>query len=197
LLVPNPFLSGTIARFRLACYRHPHPKGLGPLTNNTVTNNVWSPCIAVATCAALATNILVYQSDGITVSNNNVSVSQIGIFIAANNATLTGNSSTANSVFDGIHFEGNSNEVRTSTVVNASESGIYVDGNSNVIENNTITEAAVGILSTTGSTGNLISGNNIFDCPVSIQGLSANKPGTWVQTPNLERTCIRTLRTQA
>ena len=141
----------------------------GSITNNTVTNNVWSPCIAVATCTAVATNILVYQSDGITVSNNNVSVSQIGIFIAANNATLTGNSSTANSVFDGIHFEGNSNEVRTSTVVNASESGIYVDGNSNVIENNTITEAAVGILSTTGSTGNLISGNNIFDCPIPIQ----------------------------
>lgn len=141
----------------------------GSITGNTVTNNIWSPCTAVATCAAVATNILVYQSDGTTVTNNTVSVSQIGIFIAANSATLSGNHSTANSVFDGIHFEGNSNEVRASTVVNASESGIYVDGNSNVIENNTITEAAAGILTTTGSTGNLISANSIFDCPITIQ----------------------------
>jgi len=141
----------------------------GSITNNTVTNDVWSPCTAVATCTALATNILVYQSDGITLTNNVVSVGQVGIFIASNNAKLTGNRSSANSVFDGIHFEGNSNSVKSSTVVNSSESGIYVDGNSNTIETNTIIEAGVGILVTTGSTGNLISRNSIFDCPTTIQ----------------------------
>jgi parallel beta-helix repeat protein len=111
----------------------------------------------------------VYQSDGITLTNNVVSVSQVGIFIAANNATLTGNRSSANSVFDGIHFEGNSNSIKSSTVVNSSESGIYVNGSSNTIETNTIIEAGVGILVTTGSAGNLISGNSIFDCPTTIQ----------------------------
>jgi len=141
----------------------------GSITNNTVTNNVWSPCTAVATCTAFATNILVYQSDNITLTNNVVSVSQVGIFVAANNATLTGNRSSANSVFDGIHFEGTSNSVKSSTVVNSSESGIYVDGNNNTIQNNTIIEAGVGILVTTGSTGYLISGNSIFDCPTTIQ----------------------------
>lgn len=141
----------------------------GTISNNTITNNVWSPCVAVATCTAVATNILVYQSDGITISENVVSVSQIGIFIAANSASLSTNASTANSVFDGIHLEGNSNTVRSSNVVNASESGIYVDGNSNTIESNGITEAAVGILVTTGSTGNLVSRNDFFDCPITIQ----------------------------
>jgi parallel beta-helix repeat protein len=102
------------------------------------SHQIWSPCTAVATCTALATNILVYQSDGITLTNNVVSVSQVGIFIAANNATLTGNRSSANSVFDGIHFEGDSNSVKSSRVVNSSESGIYVDGNSNTIETNTM-----------------------------------------------------------
>lgn len=140
----------------------------GSITNNTVTNNVWSPCTAVATCMAVATNILVYQSDGITISNNNVSVSQVGIFIAANNATLTGNHSNANSVFDGIRFEGDSNSVSSSSVFNSSEAGVYVDGNSNSIENNLIIEATVGILITTGSTGNLISGNSVYDSPTSV-----------------------------
>ena len=30
----------------------------GSIRNNTVTNNLWSPCTAIATCTAVATNIL-------------------------------------------------------------------------------------------------------------------------------------------
>ncbi|MGB9430621.1 MAG: NosD domain-containing protein, partial [Candidatus Acidiferrum sp.] len=150
----------------------------GSITGNTITNNVWSPCTAIATCTAVATNILVVQSDGVTVSNNSVSVSQVGIFIDGNSAELSGNQSTANSVFDGIRLEGNSNHSRSNTVFNASESGIFLDGNNNVIRDNTITEASIGILKTTTSTGNLIHSNSIFDCPITIQDPSAHSIAT-------------------
>jgi parallel beta-helix repeat protein len=146
----------------------------GAINSNTVTNTIWSPCTAVATCAAVATNILVDQSDGVTVSNNSVSVSQVGVFIDANSADLSNNQSTANSVFDGIRLEGNSNRAGNNTVFNASESGIFLDGNNNVVRDNTITEASIGILKTTTSSGNLIFANDIFDCPITIQDPNAH-----------------------
>jgi parallel beta-helix repeat protein len=141
----------------------------GSIDRNTVTNNLWSPCTSTTNCAAVATNILVAQSDGVTVSDNTVAVSQVGIFIDGNSADLSGNQSSANSVFDGIRLQGNSNQARQNTVFNASESGIFLDGDNNVIRNNSITEASIGILKTTASSGNLIHSNSIFDCPVPVQ----------------------------
>lgn len=142
----------------------------GAIRNNTVTNNVWSPCTSAATCTtAVAANILVIQSDGITISGNDVGVSQLGIFVLGNSATVSGNDTSADVVFDGIRLEGSDNTVRANSVVNAAEAGIYLDGNNNVIRNNTITEASVGILKTTTSTGSLIQGNSIFDSINTIQ----------------------------
>ncbi|HTP69204.1 MAG TPA: right-handed parallel beta-helix repeat-containing protein [Dongiaceae bacterium] len=141
----------------------------GAIRNNTVSNNVWSPCTAVATCAAVATNILVTQSDGVSISGNVVAVGQVGIFVDGNSATVANNDTSADSVFDGIRLQGSDNISRANTVVNAAEAGIYLDGNNNVIRNNTITEASVGILKTTTSSGTLIQGNSIFDSIITVQ----------------------------
>lgn len=141
----------------------------GLIDRNTVTNNLWSPCASITACAAVATNILVTQSDGVTVSDSTVAVSQVGIFVDANSADLTGNQSSASSVFDGIRLQGNSNQARHNSVFSASESGIFLDGNDNVIRNNSITEASIAILKTTSSTGNLIQSNSIFGCPITVQ----------------------------
>jgi len=51
----------------------------GAISGNTVTNNLWSPCTAVDTCAAVATNILVTQSDGVEITDNRAGISQVGI----------------------------------------------------------------------------------------------------------------------
>ena len=67
----------------------------GAISANTVTNNLWSPCTAVDTCQAVATNILVTQSDGVQVSNNRVGISQVGIFIHGNQGLVTGNATFA------------------------------------------------------------------------------------------------------
>src|SRR5713226_2159271 len=78
----------------------------GAISRNTVTNNMWSPCAAVDTCTAVATNILVTQSDGVEVTDNGVGISQVGIFLHGNHGLLTRNETFASSVFDGIRLEG-------------------------------------------------------------------------------------------
>ena len=141
----------------------------GAISASTVTNNLWSPCTAVDTCQAVATNILVTQSDGVQVSNNRVGISQVGIFIHGNQGLVTGNATFASAVFDGIRLEGDGNRVRQNQVFNGAESGIFVSGNNSAIQQNTITEASVGILKQTGSLDNLIRLNDVFDTLVAVQ----------------------------
>jgi parallel beta-helix repeat protein len=141
----------------------------GAIHQNTVTNNVWAGCTDVSTCTAVATDILVVQSDGVRVTGNTAGVSQVPIFIAGNSATVNGNSAFSALVFDDIRLEGSQNTVRNNTVFSGAESGIFIDGNDNTVTGNTITEAAVGILKTSTSTGNVIHSNSIFDSPVKVQ----------------------------
>jgi len=59
--------------------------------------------------------------------------------------------------------------VRHNQVFNGAESGVFIAGDNNVLEHNKITEATVGILKETGSLGNLIRFNQVFDTPVAVQ----------------------------
>jgi parallel beta-helix repeat protein len=141
----------------------------GSILDNVVTNNVWAPCTAVATCAVVATNILVTLSDGVEVSGNTAGISQVNIFVHGNNAAVDRNETFATAVFDGIHVRGDQSRVRHNQVLNGAESGIFLSGNNNVVTDNTITEAAIGVLKDTGSSGNIIAGNRFFNTPVSVQ----------------------------
>ncbi|HKV63056.1 MAG TPA: NosD domain-containing protein [Candidatus Acidoferrum sp.] len=141
----------------------------GSISRNTVTNNFWSPCTAVDTCTAVATNILVTQSDGVEVSDNRAGISQVAIFVHGNQGLVAGNETFASSVFDGIRIEGDGNRARRNQVFNGAEAGIFVVGNNNVVEHNKITEAAIGILKQAGSLGNVIRFNQVFDAPVAVQ----------------------------
>jgi nitrous oxidase accessory protein NosD len=141
----------------------------GSVTKNTVTNNVWSTCASVSSCAAIATNILVTESDNVQVTSNTVGINNVGIFYAGNSADIERNETFATSVFDGIHLEGNQGTVSLNQVFNSAESGIFLSGNDNTIELNVITEAAIGILKATGSTGNIIQGNQFLGTPIQVQ----------------------------
>jgi hypothetical protein len=141
----------------------------GAISSNTVTNNFWSPCTAVDNCAAVATNILVTQSDGVEVTDNRAGISQMVIFVHGNQGLVARNETFASSVFDGIRIEGDGNRVRHNRVFNGAESGIFVAGNNNVVEHNRITEAAIGILKQAGSLGNVIRFNEVFDTLVAVQ----------------------------
>ena len=141
----------------------------GAISKNMVTNNLWSPCASVDSCTTVATNILITQSDGVEVTDNDVGISQIGIFLHGNQGLVTRNQTFASSVFDGIRLEGDSNRVRHNEIFNGAQAGIFIAGNNNVVEHNKITEAAVGILKETGALGNLIRFNRVFDTPIAVQ----------------------------
>ena len=141
----------------------------GSILDNVVTNNVWAPCTTVASCTAVATNILVTQSDAVEVSGNTAGISQVNIFFDGNNAEIKRNETFASVVFDGIRLEGNQSPVRENHVYNGAESGIFLSGNSNVVTDNVITEAAIGVLKETGSSGNIIRGNRFFNTSVLVQ----------------------------
>ena len=152
----------------------------GAIDNNTVTNNLWAPCTAVATCTTVATNILVEQSDSIEVKGNIVGISQVGIFVHANLSAVGQNQTSATSVFDGIHIEGDQSQVKRNDVFNGAQSGIFIDGNNNVVQRNTITEATIGILKMAGSMGNMIQMNDVFDAPIGVQDPSVPKLSTLI-----------------
>jgi hypothetical protein len=145
----------------------------GAILENVVTNNIWAPCAAVATCTNVATNILVTQSDGVEVSGNTAGIGQVNIFVDGNNARIDDNRTFATNVFDGIRVEGNQSRVRQNRSLNGAESGIFVSGNNNVVVDNVITEAAIGIFKDTGSAGNIIAGNRFFNTPVLVQDPNA------------------------
>jgi len=141
----------------------------GSIADNVVTNNVWAPCTAIATCATVATNILVTQSDGVEVSGNTAGIAQVNIFVHGNNAATERNETFATAVFDGIRIHGDQSRVRQNRVFNGAESGIFLSGNNNVVVNNVITEAAVGVLKESGSSGNIIAGNRFFNTTVLVE----------------------------
>ena len=141
----------------------------GVVERNLVTNNVWSPCVAAATCTAVATNILVVQSDGVQISGNRAGISQVAIFVDGNNAQVSRNETFATFVFDGIRIEGNQAAVHGNRIFNGAESGIFLLGNNNTVRANVITEAPVGILKDTSSMGDLIAANLFFDTPIKVQ----------------------------
>jgi parallel beta-helix repeat protein len=141
----------------------------GAIHQNTVTNNVWAGCTDVSTCTAVATDILVTQSDGVSVTNNTAGVSQVPIFIDGNSARVNSNSAFSALVFDAIRLEGSQNTARNNTIFSGAESGIFIDGDNDVVTGNTITETAVGILTTSTSTGTVLHSNSIFDSPIKVQ----------------------------
>jgi parallel beta-helix repeat protein len=141
----------------------------GAIADNVVTNNLWAPCTAVSTCTAVATNILVTQSDGVEVSGNTAGISQVNIFVHGNNALINRNRTFATSVFDGIRVQGDQSRARQNQVLNGAESGIFLSGSNNLVSENTISESTVGVLKETGSSGNIIVGNRFFNTPVAVQ----------------------------
>ena len=139
----------------------------GKIVQNTVANMLWSPCIDTDTCQAVATTILVAESDGVEVTDNTVSISQVGIFGKGNNETITGNRVSNSSVFDGIRVEGNGSKVLNNSLTTADEALVLIQGSNSDVIHNTLSGAPVGILKVTGSVQNKFEAN-VFD-NVTIQ----------------------------
>jgi nitrous oxidase accessory protein NosD len=141
----------------------------GGVMRNTVTDNVWSPCVSLTNCAFNATGILVFQSDDVLVEHNSVATNQVGIFTNGQNTKIESNNISNSLVLVGIDLAGDDSLASRNDVTNSGQAAILIEGNNNKVQSNEITEASVGILKLSGTVGNTQSGNSFFDTLIPVQ----------------------------
>jgi nitrous oxidase accessory protein NosD len=134
----------------------------GRVTNNSVADNVWAPCVSVTDCTANGTGILIFQSNGVDVEGNSVGTNQVGIAVEGQQARIASNTVFNSLVLSGVAVIGDDNRVTDNQITHSDQVAIIVQGNSNRISGNEITEAAVGIFKASGFTGNALSNNSFF-----------------------------------
>jgi Periplasmic copper-binding protein (NosD) len=141
----------------------------GTIRHNTVANHIWSPCVSADECKATANDILVFQSDGVSVHDNVVGVSQTGVAIVGDNANVFDNDIFDSQIFDGIELIGDNNTAQRNQITHSDQAGVMIAGSSNVVRNNVINESVIGVLKLSGSTGNTIANNTYFNSPAKLQ----------------------------
>jgi nitrous oxidase accessory protein NosD len=141
----------------------------GSILRNTVTDNVWSPCVSLTNCTFDATGILIFQSDDVRVEHNSVATNQVGIFAGGQRGQIASNNVSNSLVLVGIDLAGDNNLASGNDVSNSGQAGILIEGNDNSVQSNEITEAPIGILKLSGTVGNTHSGNSYFDTLISVQ----------------------------
>jgi parallel beta-helix repeat protein len=144
----------------------------GSVTENNVSDNIWSLCVSPQQCQFNATGILVYQSDGVAVSRNTVGTNQVGIFIGGQFSKVDRNVVFDSQVLTGIELDGNNNEAGHNRVIHSDQGAFLIQGNNNRVEGNTITEAGIGILKMLGSADNIFQRNSFFATPISVRDLA-------------------------
>jgi parallel beta-helix repeat protein len=153
----------------------------GSIVGNNVADHIWTPCVSVANCSANGTGILIFESDGVTITENTVAVNQIGIAVIGNGASIIGNNVFDSKVLWGVVLQGNNNVAESNRITHSSDAGIFVQGNDDTIQQNQISDAGVGIQKAAGSTGNAIAGNTFFDIAGQLVQDPAGSPSLPVQ----------------
>jgi nitrous oxidase accessory protein NosD len=145
----------------------------GHVTNNSVADNVYSPCESAANCPSNAAGILIFQSDGVRVERNILGSNQVGIFVAANHVDVGGNTVFHSVALDGIALVGNNNSVTSNDIKSSDDAAVFIQGNDNTIFDNEFTGAAFGIFKVSGSSGTDRHGNHFHATVVRVQDPAA------------------------
>jgi len=145
----------------------------GHVTNNSVADNVYSPCESAANCPSNAAGILIFQSDGVRVERNILGSNQVGIFVAANHVDVGGNTIFHSVALDGIALVGNNNSVTSNDIKSSDDAAVFIQGNDNTIFDNEFTGAAFGIFKVSGSSGTDRHGNHFHATVVRVQDPAA------------------------
>ena len=145
----------------------------GDVTNNSVADNVYSPCESAANCPSNAAGILIFQSDGVRVERNTLGSNQVGIFVAANHVDVGGNTVFHSVALDGIALVGNNNSVTSNDIKSSDDAAVFIQGNDNTIFDNEFTGAAFGIFKVSGSSGTDRHGNHFHATVVRVQDPAA------------------------
>lgn len=145
----------------------------GLISNNNVSNNVWSPCESLTHCTTDATGILIFESDHVRVNSNNIGTNQIGIFAGGNHTRISFNHVSDSRVLDGVAIAGNNNIVELNEITQSDEASVEIQGNNNSIFSNEFLSADFGILIDPGSTGTNRFGNQFFAVLTEIANAAA------------------------
>jgi parallel beta-helix repeat protein len=147
----------------------------GRIAHNTVSGNVYAPCVSPAECVANGTGILVFESDEVRVIANTVSDNQVGIFAGGNHGILTDNSVSNSMILAGVDLAGDNNVASNNEITASGQAAVAIEGNDNTVLGNQFTEASVGILTLADALGNIRSGNSYFAMLTKIEGPSMRK----------------------
>lgn len=134
----------------------------GTVTNNNVANHVWSPCVSPDQCETDATGVLIFQSDNVQVSANNIGTNQIGVFSNGNNTRIASNRIFNTLALDGVVVASNNNNVQLNEITQSADASVLVQGNNNNVVSNEFLAAEIGIWIVPGSAGTNHFGNQFF-----------------------------------
>jgi len=141
----------------------------GSIRHNTVANHIWLPCVSLESCDFKSDDILVFQSNGVSVHHNAIGVSQTGIAIVGDQGQIFDNDVFNSQIFDGVELIGNENTAERNHITHSDQAGVLIVGNENIVRQNTINESALGVLKVSGSVGNVIANNSYFNSPIKLQ----------------------------
>jgi hypothetical protein len=131
----------------------------GRVAGNSVLNHVYS--CETADCD-VATNILLFEADSVTIAGNTTGKAVISIFLAgSNNSNVRDNMVSASELLDGISVLGNRNHIIRNRIFDSDEFALSVQGNNNLVEFNLINDSPCGIFS--NGNGNRLRLNTIFN----------------------------------
>jgi len=136
------------------------------LENNFINNHLYAPCTSPTSCPVAATNVLVSNSDGISIRNNTLGTAQANIHIEGNNTQLQNNDVYDNRI-DGIDVfgpnlgNGSNNRVLNNNIFHTESGAVQVFGNNSHVNGNTVNEAPFGIF--VYGSSNEVNGNKFFN----------------------------------
>lgn len=155
----------------------------GTITNNSVINNVWSPCTVISECVFNATGILVFQSNGVHIGKNSVGTNQVGIFTGGDNSLVE-----FNLVFNslqGIAVMGDENAIAMNEITQSDQAAVFIHGSANQIASNEILGASIGILEAPGSVQNPLFENRFFATTTQVSTAGSAASASKSSTTNL------------
>ena len=156
----------------------------GQVSENTVTNHLWSACVSADACPVSAPDIIVFESSNVDVSRNVLGTSQNAVVVVGDRNTVRDNLIADTRIYDGVVVFGDGNTVLRNRIVNSAEAGVYVVGESNRILTNHIQDAPFGLLATAGNTA---AGNRFVNVLILEEALVAPAtsavPGAGTDTP--------------
>jgi hypothetical protein len=147
----------------------------GTVQNNHIVGDIYTGS------GAQGTGVLIYASENVTVTNNTIESTQLGVSTAtdptygpANGTTVASNHIGGTQNFDAIDLCSNNNTAESNVIYGSAQSGVHADdscpssGTGNTIEHNTINEACAGILEGPSATGNTVTPNTFFNVTTTV-----------------------------